>query len=350
MGITLKDRLFLIAAIIIAVAVVVLLNGCGGSRPSLEPEEHNKYIWPEPPETARIEYVKSVQSHSDLLRTKGLWRRVVGFFAGPPDSQISRPFALAVHPEGLVVTDPGRAGAHFYNWRRGRYHFMPGLPSPVGAAVLPDGSILISDSRLAVVRRYSAEGKKLDDFVPPGILARPAGIAVLDGKVFVVDVTQHQVAVFNASGKQLRRIGGHGAEGGTFNFPTHIAIDGDGTLLVTDSMNFRVQKITAGGVFLSAFGSIGAAPGHFSKPKGIAGDGNGNVIVVEGLYDSLQFFNREGELLMSLGSAGSNPGEFWLPAGLAFDAEAELLFVADSYNHRVQVFHLISAQGMGEGK
>jgi sugar lactone lactonase YvrE len=47
--------------------------------------------------------------------------------------------------------------------------------------------------------------------------------------------------------------------------------------------------------------------------------------------------------LLSLGASGSGPGEFWLPAGLAFDDKEQLLFVADSYNSRVQVFRLIGA-------
>jgi len=47
-----------------------------------------------------------------------------------------------------------------------------------------------------------------------------------------------------------------------------------------------------------------------------------------------------GNLLMFWGGAGRGPGQFNLPAGLFVDPEGRL-FVADSYNHRVQAFQLI---------
>jgi hypothetical protein len=58
---------------------------------------------------------------------------------------------------------------------------------------------------------------------------------------------------------------------------------------------------------------------------------------VDGIYDTVQVFNPEGELLMHFGSSGFKPGHFWLPAGIAIDRENKI-FVADTYNHRVQIF------------
>ena len=42
----------------------------------------------------------------------------------------------------------------------------------------------------------------------------------------------------------------------------------------------------------------------------------------------------------NLGSAGSEEGSFWLPAGIAAD-EQDRIYVADTYNHRVQVFQFL---------
>jgi sugar lactone lactonase YvrE len=72
-------------------------------------------------------------------------------------------------------------------------------------------------------------------------------------------------------------------------------------------------------------------------------------VAVEGLYDSLVFFDAEGRLLLNVGGPGSGPGEFWLPAGMAFDADRQLLFVADSYNSRVQVFRFLGADSAPDG-
>jgi DNA-binding beta-propeller fold protein YncE len=40
---------------------------------------------------------------------------------------------------------------------------------------------------------------------------------------------------------------------------------------------------------------------------------------------------------MAFGREGHGPGEFWLPAGLFIDPRGRI-WVADSYNRRVQVF------------
>jgi hypothetical protein len=40
---------------------------------------------------------------------------------------------------------------------------------------------------------------------------------------------------------------------------------------------------------------------------------------------------------MNFGSRGQKPGQFWLPTGL-FIGRDNRIFVADSYNSRIQIF------------
>ena len=306
-------------------------------------------VFPPPPALPRVAYVQSIQSHEDIYKQSGGFAGIKAFLAGPEDSRIARPYEVALHPSGgLLVTDPGRQGVHFFRWSTRDYVFIGediegGLPSPVGVAALPSGDILVSDSRRESVERFSAEGKWKGSFASGEDLGRPAGLAVDPprGRVYIVDVTNHRVDVHDIEGRRIAAWGERGGAPGQFNYPTHIAVAPNGNVAVTDSMNFRVQLFTPGGQYLDTFGQLGNAPGQFSKPKGVAVDGDGNVIVVEGLYDALQFLNADGELLLSLGEPGSEPGQFWLPAGLAYDPAEGLLFVADGYNSRVQVFRLL---------
>ena len=48
-------------------------------------------------------------------------------------------------------------------------------------------------------------------------------------------------------------------------------------------------------------------------------------------------FQPDGTLLMTFGQEGHGPGEFWLPGGIHADPDGRI-YVADSYNRRVQVF------------
>jgi len=52
----------------------------------------------------------------------------------------------------------------------------------------------------------------------------------------------------------------------------------------------------------------------------------------------VQVFNRQGQLLYYFGSRGTHAGEFQLPSGLYIDHD-DRVFVVDSFNRRVQVFH-----------
>jgi sugar lactone lactonase YvrE len=67
------------------------------------------------------------------------------------------------------------------------------------------------------------------------------------------------------------------------------------------------------------------------------------VYVVDALVDKLQIFDSAGRFLLDVGEAGSNPGEFWLPNGIAISRDNQV-FVADSYNHRVQVFKYMGTE------
>ena len=51
-------------------------------------------------------------------------------------------------------------------------------------------------------------------------------------------------------------------------------------------------------------------------------------------------FDPAGQLLLNIGEGGDDPGEFGLPNGIAIGADNRI-FVADAYNHRVQVFKLL---------
>jgi hypothetical protein len=107
-------------------------------------------------------------------------------------------------------------------------------------------------------------------------------------------------------------------------------------------MNFRIQTVSPEGEPIASYGDPGNARGNFARPKGV-GSIDGDIhVAVEGLYSSLVFFNSKGDLLLSIGEAGSEEGQFWLPAGLVCDPSRNLIFVADSYNSRVQVFEMLS--------
>jgi DNA-binding beta-propeller fold protein YncE len=61
------------------------------------------------------------------------------------------------------------------------------------------------------------------------------------------------------------------------------------------------------------------------------------------MFDNLQVFDLSGQLLLNIGQSGNRAGEFGLPAGVAISADNQI-YVADGYNHRVQVLKYVGQQ------
>jgi hypothetical protein len=61
------------------------------------------------------------------------------------------------------------------------------------------------------------------------------------------------------------------------------------------------------------------------------------VYVADSYNHRIQKFDSEGNYVTEWGSLGSNPGQFRYPFNLAVD-DADRVYVADTYNHRIQKF------------
>jgi DNA-binding beta-propeller fold protein YncE len=116
-----------------------------------------------------------------------------------------------------------------------------------------------------------------------------------------------------------------------------VAVDGDGNLYVTDMYNNRVEVFDADGKFIRQWGKQGDRPGTFSRPKGIAIDADGHVWVADAVQDILQCYTADGQFLMWMGGHGLFPGQFRALAGLYIDKNNRI-FTAEQYPGRVQMF------------
>ena len=154
--------------------------------------------------------------------------------------------------------------------------------------------------------------------------------------MFLADLTD-RIQVFDRDGKYLR-----GWRTPEFNVdgPSGLTVDRYGRLLVADTHFYRVLVYSESGELLFQIGDgvQGTTPGRFGYPTDVVIDRAGNFYVAEyGENDRIQVFSPEGKWLRQWGGHGYEPGEFLKPRALAID-EHDRLFVADSCNHRIQVF------------
>ncbi len=304
--------------------------------------------WPPSPQNPRILYAGSIREPR-MSGERDSWARrfLRGVFGTDGDSPVLlRPYGIFADGERIYVTDPGSAVLHVFDRTQNRYMVMEragddDFVSPIGIAADAQGDMYVSDSVLRKVFVFNREGRYRRSIGSSEIFRRPAGIAIREDKIYIVDTHGHKVFVFSlADGRMLFTFGRQGADPGTFNYPTNIFAARDGLIYVMDSMNFRVQIFKFDGSFVSAFGKAGDGSGSFSKPKGIAVDSEGHIYVADSHFDNIQVFDSGGKLLLIVGNAGNAAGEFALPSGMYIDS-LDRIYVADSLNRRVQILQYV---------
>jgi len=110
---------------------------------------------------------------------------------------------------------------------------------------------------------------------------------------------------------------------------------------VVDSDNNRIQKFDPTGKFLAIWGTKSPEnapppPGTFSQPWGIAVDKAGNVFVADTWNHRIQKFDSNGNFLLTWGTNGDSrglaqglPTQFYGPRAIALDAQGNL-YVTDT--------------------
>ncbi len=94
------------------------------------------------------------------------------------------------------------------------------------------------------------------------------------------------------------------------------------------------QKLAA----LQVWGSEGSTEGRFLNPRAIAISPQGQVYVADSGNHRIQVFDQNGNFLKAWGGVeGTNPGELTEPWGIAISEDGRV-YVADTWNHRIQVF------------
>ncbi|MGH9364492.1 MAG: flippase activity-associated protein Agl23 [Thermoanaerobaculia bacterium] len=96
---------------------------------------------------------------------------------------------------------------------------------------------------------------------------------------------------------------------------------------------------------LRSFGSTGPDAGRFGEPRGLAADASGNLYVADTKNHRIQVFDPAGRPLRAFGAKGSGDGQLNEPCGVAIDPQGDI-WVADTWNGRIARF---SADGAWRG-
>ena len=342
---------------------LALLTMAGCATQQAKPLVIGKLAWPPPPDTARIEFVRSITTDKDLSDDTTFTQNVVNFLAGtkPQPNQIVEPMGLVVSDDGqiLYVSDTFSSEVFVFDFAHKKFSKIEGFAHPLGIALDGQQNLYVVDQVKKGVKVFDRTGKELRFITDKG-LTNPTGIAIdrQRGKIYVVDTAnetsgkQHNVKIFAMDGKLLGHIGkGYGDVPGAFRFPTYVALNGEGDVFVTDTINNRVEEFDPNGKYLRTIGGNGDVPGKFGRPKGLAVDTLGDLYVADSAWSNVQIFNREGQILMFFADRGPMPGLLMNPTAMAIDKNNHI-YVGDFINHRVNEYQLVNtvlADTLGNG-
>lgn len=258
---------------------------------------------------------------------------------------------FAFDSEGrLLVTDAAHAWVQAFDPATGAYITRFGgkgyadhhLDKPEGIAVDDEGNIFVADYNTGFVKKYdrsyawrmtfSEYGSEL------GQNMKSEFMDIRDGRLYLPDVGNNRVNVFDLSGEPLFHFGGEGTAPGQLDSPEAAKFNSEGKLFVTDLMNDRIQIFDADGKPLAVIGGSGTGPGEFSAPAGIAFDRHDRIYVTEIGNNRVQVLDSTGRFLTMWGRQGSGDGEFGNLHGIIVDRDTGRVYVADTANNRIQVF------------
>jgi sugar lactone lactonase YvrE len=336
-------------------ATAIGLTGCATA-----PKTAKTYIYfPPPPDDPHIQFLTSFSSERGYAGTSRFLDYVVG--TEKTDAPFAKPYGITVQRGKLYVCDSVPAVIEILDLSKERLRYFGSsgegrMRLPINVAVDTDGTRYVTDTTRGQVLIYSGN----DDYL--GAIgkkdeSKPVGIAIAGGRLYVTDLKNHCVHVYDKAKRELLfSIPRDPADAkAQLLSPTNLAIDRSGRLYVSDTGAFLIQVYDPEGKHLRTIGEQGLSPGNFALPKGIAVDHDGRIYVVDAATQVIQLFDTDGRILMFFGNPNvDGPGGTDLPAGIAIDYDhlkyfqkyaspdfkvEYLIFITNQYgDHKVSVY------------
>jgi predicted CXXCH cytochrome family protein len=278
------------------------------------------------------------------LTIVGLWLWAALAF-GQPTAQVEVVRRDLAQPVSLAWSEAGRlavldlAGMHFGDSQR------PGgeAVAPAGALALaahgPDW--WLADPPGGQLLRFNAAGLlqqtlPAKDLLPapveseaPPLPPQPVALALYRDTLYWADRANQRICRYDLLKQQaLACFGRRGEMEGEFQYPYQMLFDRDGYLYVTDIVNARIQVFDADGRFFSQIGQFGSTARQLFRPNGIALDSERNLLFVSDSYFGTIKAFRAGQPLGELLDGSGQPVKLQSPTSLAWHAGK--LYVADT--------------------
>jgi len=192
------------------------------------------------------------------------------------------------------------------------------------------------------VQKFSPEGKFLLSWqMPETDLGKPKGMCLdHDGNIVVVEPHYQRVNHFSPEGKLVSQWGKSGTNAGELTLPRSVAVNSHGDIFVPEYTRGaeRVQGFSGKEKRpVMLIGHAGSGPSEFNRAEGLGIDRQDRIYVADSCNHRIQVFGPDGKWLRTYGGPGTNPGEMSYPYDVRVDADGRQ-FICEFGNSRVQIF------------
>ncbi len=211
------------------------------------------------------------------------------------------------------------------------------LEGPRGVWIENNGDVTVLDEFGHRLVKYTAQGQRISE-CSDGLstMGYVDDIIKVGGNYLITEATLGYVVEIGNDCGLVAVHGNYGAGEGQYNLPRGINTDGE-FIYVTDTGNNRVQKFDLDMQFIEFIGV-----GQLLGPNQIIKHSNGSYIVTSTANHQLKYFNpaAPGVTTKVIGNPRSADGVLANPSGTDVDTWKQELYVANAFNHRIDIFDL----------
>ena len=156
----------------------------------------------------------------------------------------------------------------------------------------------------------------------------PTGLHFYDKHLVVSEQSSFTVSVFDVSGSRIL----------TLETGGEVAIDQESSCyFVANAISYQLHKFDTSGTCVKQAGTQGSEPGQLLNPGGMHFH-NGELYIADSSNHRIQIFDRDLNLLRHFGTEGTSNGCFKSPRDVTIDDDGTL-YITDTLNNRIQVMN-----------
>jgi tripartite motif-containing protein 71 len=230
----------------------------------------------------------------------------------------------------------------------------PGFAEAFGVTVGPDGTTYGVDRLNQRVERFSATGAYLNDAgkrgIAPNDFSWPETAAVAPDKTLWVGDTRNERLVHYSADLStvLGTAGRFGSGVGQFDYIEGVAVAPNGMVWIADTMNNRIQSYNPSTHTFKSYGTRGSGNGQMVGPEGVAASAT-DVYIADTENNRIEELNLSGGFVNQYSSLDAPQGVALAPDGSIWVADSGVSQTDASGNKTVHLSPTLSNLGDGFG-